>query len=83
MRGGTVRQMSSEKFVYEMMNTYSIRESSRNVWADWDFILEESLIGDIWGEFQDMTTQMTCWLINNISSISGVGYVFFHLDPHR
>jgi hypothetical protein len=83
MRGGTVRQISSEMLVCGKMKTYSIREPGRNVWADWDFILEESLIGDIWGEFQDMTTQMTCWLINNISSISSVGYMFFHLDPHR
>lgn len=31
--------------------TYGVGELGGNVWADGDFILEESLVGDIRGEF--------------------------------
>lgn len=34
--------------------TYGVGELGGNVWANGDLILEESLVGDIWSEFQNM-----------------------------
>lgn len=47
------------------------------MWADWNFILKQCLVGDVWGEFPDMTTQTTYWSTNGTSLSSlKCGYFF-------
>lgn len=47
------------------MVTYGIGDPSCNVWANWDFILKQSLVGDIGSELRDVTIQIMNWSTNS------------------